>query len=147
MQVRRATLNDLNDLVHFTLEEARESEGIHQLSATLEKGIRMALENESLALYWLLVDEHNIPQGSASAVREWSDWNAGYYWWIQSMYIAPAARGQGHMRLLINAIREEMAWQNGLELRLYVHTNNHAAKKAYLKAGFSQSTYEIMIFK
>lgn len=41
----------------------------------------------------------------------------------------PAARGKGHMHLLLNAIRKEMARQNGLELRLYVHTNNQAAKK------------------
>lgn len=63
------------------------------------------------------------------------------------MYPEPAARGKGHMHLLLNTIRKEMARQNGLELRLYVHANNQAAKKTYLKAGFTAFSYEIIIFK
>jgi GNAT superfamily N-acetyltransferase len=100
---------------------------------TLRDGIKAALEDRSIAMYWVLVNQNNEPVGSASALKEWSDWSAGYYWWIQSMYIKPEYRGKGYMDLLLDAIRSEMKEQNGLELRLYVHENNQAAIRAYGK--------------
>lgn len=30
--------------------------------------------------------------------REWSDWRDGVFWWIQSVYIVPEARGGGVYR-------------------------------------------------
>ena len=98
-------------------------------------------------MYWILLDEKNKNVGSVSALKEWSDWNAGYYWWIQSMFISPQYRGKGLMALLIEAVIDEMALQNGLELRLYVHKNNQPAINAYRKSGFSNSSYQIMTFQ
>ena len=147
MKVRRAELNDLDKLVEFTAAEAREAEGDTKDLKTLADGIKAALEDRSIAMYWVLVNEDNQPVGIASALKEWSDWNAGYYWWIQSMYIKPDYRGKGHMNLLLDAIRLEMKEQAGLELRLYVNENNQAAIRAYKKANFAFSKYRIMIKK
>ena len=145
MYVRKAILNDLPYLVDFTAEEAREAEGSIKVPETLKKGIMAALKDPTIATYWVLVDETNTPVGSVSAVREWSDWNAGYYWWIQSMFLSKSQRGNGRMSLLLDAVKNEMHSQNGLELRLYVHKNNQTAIKAYSKAKFSNSDYEIMV--
>ena len=93
----------------------------------------------------LLVDDDDVAHGCTSVVREWSDWNAGFYWWIQSMYIVPERRGQGLMTGLLNAVQMEMESQKGLELRLYVHRKNDKAVRAYKKAGFEKSPYEIMV--
>lgn len=147
MKVRRAELNDLDQLVEYTAAEAREAERYAKETKTLKIGIKTALEGASIAMYWVLMNQHNEPVGSASALKEWSDWNAGYYWWIQSMYIKPDYRGKGHMVLLLDAIRSEMKEQDGLELRLYVHEDNQAAIRAYRKAHFSFSKYRIMIQK
>jgi ribosomal protein S18 acetylase RimI-like enzyme len=92
-----------------------------------------------------LVDESDNPVGSVSALKEWSDWNAGYYWWIQSMYLTPNQRGKGRMSMLLDAVKSEMANQNGLELRLYVHKDNRSAIKAYEKSNFTHSDYKIMV--
>ena len=145
MRVRRAELNDLDKLIEFTTAEAREAEGDEKDIETLRNGIKTALEEHSIAMYWVLINQHNETVGSASALKEWSDWNAGYYWWIQCMYIKPDYRGKGHMDLLLDAIRLEMKEQAGLELRLYVHENNHAAIRAYKKSNFTFSKYRIMI--
>ena len=145
MKVRRAELNDLDKLVEFTAAEAREAEGDTKYMKTLADGIKAALEDGSIAMYWVLVNEDNQPVGSASALKEWSDWNAGYYWWIQSMYIRPDYRGKGYMALLLNSIKSEMKGQAGLELRLYVHEDNQVAIKAYKKSNFTFSRYRIMI--
>ena len=93
----------------------------------------------------MLVDDRDTPVGSASVYKEWSDWNAGFYWWIQSMYLEGGYRKRGLVPVLIDEILKEMKQQHGLELRLYVHENNVAAKKAYAKVGFNRSEYEIMI--
>ena len=109
-QVRKATTDDLNFLIRFTAEEAKEAEGLESIPGTLKKGIKAALEDNSKAIYWVIVDESDEPFGNVSALKEWSDWNAGYYWWIQSMYISPAFRGKGFIHLMIDGV--EM--KNGL---------------------------------
>ena len=147
MLIRKAELKDLPSLVEFTAEEAREAEGSIKIPNTLEKGIMKALKDSSIAQYWVLVDESDRPVGSVSALKEWSDWNAGYYWWIQSMYLAPSQRGQGRMSLLLQVVKAEMENQKGLELRLYVHEENQAAIKAYERANFSHSEYKIMVLR
>jgi len=147
MDVRTALLEDLPQLVEFVTEEAREAEGGFKVFEHVEEGIRKALEDDSLAMYWLLLDDSGEAIGSISALTEWSDWNAGFYWWIQSIYIVPAQRGKGHLALLLNAVQREMHNQGGLELRLYVHEDNRRAIKAYQKAAFARSPYQIMVLK
>ena len=144
MQVRIASANDLDTIIDFIAEEAREAEGRTLDRDTLARGIGAALDDESIAKYWLLVDETDTAAGCASVVREWSDWRACFYWWIQSMYIAPAHRGQGHLDTLIDAITEAARQDGCPELRLYVHSDNAAATRAYEKAGFAGSEYRIM---
>jgi RimJ/RimL family protein N-acetyltransferase len=145
LKIRKAEPDDLPYLVDFTAEEAREAEGSEKIPQTLARGIKAALKDPQIAMYWVVVDENDCPMGSVSSVREWSDWHAGFYWWIQSMYLKPGYRGKGLMTPLIDAVVSEMEKQGGLELRLYVHENNIAAKKAYQKVGFNRSKYEIMI--
>jgi GNAT superfamily N-acetyltransferase len=142
--VRRAKFADLDSLISFAAEEARESEGIEKTPATLRTGILSALENEELALYWVLADGADRPVGVISAIREWSDWNAGFYWWVQSLYIAPDYRGRGYLAALFDAVREEARRQGGLDLRLYVYVENERARAAYRKNGFAEMKYRIM---
>jgi len=143
--ILKAKLDDLPKLVGFTAAEAQEAEGATKDLTKLEIGIKTALEDPTIAQYWVLVDENDQTCGSVSAVREWSDWHAGYYWWVQSMYIVPEKRGQGLMTRMHDAVVEEMERQEGLELRLYVHQDNRRAIRAYEKAGFKPSPYEIMV--
>ena len=144
MEIRRATLNDLEYLIDFACEEAREAEGITKDKSILKNGIRPALEDPGIAMYWVLVDEGETPVGNISSLKEWSNWNAGYYWWIQSMYIKPDHRGKGWLKEMIATVKTEMLSQKGLELKLQVHKENAAAKKAYYKVGFIDTNYDIM---
>jgi GNAT superfamily N-acetyltransferase len=142
--IRRANLADLGQLVEFTLSEAKEAEGIGKNREKARKGIRPALEDESVAVYWVVQDSRDELIGNVSVVKEWSNWNAGYYWWIQSMYIRPEHRGRGLMKELIQTVRTAARQGKALDLRLYVHKNNKRAIKAYLKSGFVDSDYRIM---
>ena len=111
----------------------------------LTEGIRAGLADPNKARYWLLVDgESGDPIGSVSIVREWSDWHAGYYWWIQSMFLLTEHRGEGLMGLLLEAVRTAAREESALEMRLYVHGANRRATRAYCKAGFAPSEYLLM---
>ncbi|MGA9572575.1 MAG: hypothetical protein WBS20_01370 [Lysobacterales bacterium] len=68
MKIRRAGVDDLHTLIEFTSAEAREAEGAIMAPDNLEKGIRKALEDESIAMYWLLVDTSDKPVGHISAL-------------------------------------------------------------------------------
>ena len=142
--VRRADLGDLGQLVEFTISEAREAEGVSKEPEKAREGIRAALEDESFALYWVVQSEDNEILGNVSVIKEWSNWSAGYFWWIQSMFIKPEYRGRGLLEMLIQTVRESARQSNALELRLYVHKDNARAIKAYKKTGFVDSDYRIM---
>jgi GNAT superfamily N-acetyltransferase len=142
--VRIANIDDLDTLVSFTLAEAKEAEGIKKSSVIVRKGIKAALENPTIARYWVLENHERETIGSVSVVKEWSDWHAGYYWWIQSMFIRPEYRGQKLMRLLLDKVREAARKEEAIDIRLYVHKDNIRAIKAYSREGFSVSPYQIM---
>ena len=140
--VRPATVSDLDKLVQFTIAEAVDAEG-SEIGANVREGVLTALEDNSFATYWVLECAGEVI-GNVSVVKEWSDLNAGYYWWIQSMYIEPGHRGKGLIKLLIGAVQEQAGKARALELRLYVHKDNSAAIRAYRKNGFGSSDYQIM---
>ncbi len=142
--IRRATSADIESLVSFALAEAKEAEGATKDLNRVRQGIGTALKDDAIAMYWVLEKSDSGLIGSVSIVREWSDWNSGYYWWIQNMYILPEFRGKGLMERLIQTLKDASRQEGALELRLYVHKNNAQAVIAYQKVGFFDSDYRIM---
>lgn len=142
--IRRAASADLGSLVSFAVAEAKEAEGVKKDSERVRQGITTALNDDSIAMYWVLEKNNTGVIGSVSIVKEWSDWNSGYYWWIQNMYILPEFRGKGFMERLIQVLKDAARNEHALELRLYVHKNNAQAISAYQKVGFFDSDYRIM---
>ena len=146
-KVRNAKMDDLGPLVKFITAEAGEAEGISKSPDTIRSGIKSGLENSDIARYWVLESADGDLIGSVSVVKEWSDWNCAFYWWIQSMYIRPNHRGQGLMEALLQTVKHSARKENALELRLYVHAGNKRAIRAYQKAGFSDSDYKMMMLQ
>ena len=121
-------------ICHFWLEEVREAKGLAKTPKPLEQGICAALLDEWIAQHWVLIetddkedsnadDDHNkmhknAPVASILALQEWSDWNAGHHWWIQSMFILALCRGFGCMDLPLGAVKAARQEQGGLELCL-----------------------------
>ena len=144
LDIRRAKSADLESLVSFAVAEAKEAEGVKKDSERVRQGVTTALNDDSIARYWVLEKNNTGVIGSVSIVKEWSDWNSGYYWWIQNMYILPEFRGKGLMERLIQALKDTARNEDAIELRLYVHKNNAQAISAYQKVGFFDSDYRIM---
>ena len=146
-KVRNAKLDDLDNLVEFVIAEANEAEGIIKSSEIVLNGIKVGLENPDIARYWSIEDENGIPVGNVSVVKEWSDWNCAFYWWIQSMFLLPNYRGIGLIKVLLKEVKLAAENENAIELRLYVHKDNDRAINAYKKVGFCNSDYNMMIWK
>ena len=141
--VRKASMGDLETLAEFAVTEAREAEGWELSRRDATEGARAGLEDSEVARYWIAEDGEGEPVGAVSVVREWSNWQAGHYWWIQSLYVAPVHRGRGVTTLLMREVQEAARRENALDIRLYVHSNNIRALRAYQKLGFELSDYKI----
>lgn len=143
--VREAGPVDLEQLIAFALAEAVDAEQALFPAASVYRGVEAGLENPALARYWVVETLDGAVVGSISIVREWSNWRAGDYWWVQSLYILPEYRGKGLLKMLLERVRREATAAGALELRLYAHEENIRALKAYRREGFVDAPYRIMI--
>jgi ribosomal protein S18 acetylase RimI-like enzyme len=144
MRVRDATLNDVGVLVEFLREEAREAQGLAIDVATATRAVTAVFDDRSLARYWMLDDADGVAIGAIAVTREWSDWNAASYWWIQFVYVVERVRGQRLVGHLIDHVRGLAHAAGAPDLRLYVHPDNQRAVRAYERLGFARLPYHIM---
>jgi ribosomal protein S18 acetylase RimI-like enzyme len=61
------------------------------------------------------------------------------------MFILPAYRGMRLMETILKEVQSAAKNESAIELRLYVHKENTRAIRAYQKAGFRGSDYNMMI--
>lgn len=139
-----ATLDDLETLVRFNRAIARETEGLELDEATVRSGLHAMLTDPARGVYLVVRDEHGVPAGQISITTEWSDWRNGWFWWIQSVYVRPDARGRG----LYGALHREVeararARGDVVGLRLYVAHDNRVAQSVYDAMGMAPAHYRM----
>jgi ribosomal protein S18 acetylase RimI-like enzyme len=143
LRVRAATSDDIAMLSTFVIDEAREAEGRTLDREAATKAVTAAIHDPLLARYWLAIDDHR-PVGAVAVTREWSDWNAASYWYIQFVFVVPELRGRGVLGLLVEHVVAAAREAGAPELRLYVHPDNARAVRAYERLGFAALPYLMM---
>lgn len=140
LNVRSATPADADVIAEFNCRLATESEGRQLDSARVRAGVAALLSVPSRGQYFLAIDPAGVIAGQLLVTYEWSDWRNGEFWWIQSVYVRPEARGQGVYRTLHRHV-ETVARERGnvCGLRLYVEQNNHRAQRVYSHAGLRET--------
>ncbi len=122
---------------------ARETEDLHLEPGQVANGVRALLQDPAKGLYYVaLIGE--VVAGQVMITYEWSDWRDGNLWWLQSVYVAPEFRKQGIFRALFEHVRRLAERSTGVcGLRLYMHAENHRARKSYERLGMKQTRYEV----
>jgi len=141
MIIRTATPQDVNSLVEFNQAMALETEAKQLDGDILRSGVEAVFGDEKKGFYVVAENGEHIV-GGLMVTYEWSDWRNAWFWWIQSVYILPEARGQSIYTRLYDFVRSKAAEAGDVcGFRLYVETENTNAQKVYEKVGMTASHY------
>lgn len=138
--IRDATIDDLPNLLAWNAAMAWETEHKQLDPALLERGMRGVFEQPRRGFY-LIAEDDGVALGSLMVTYEWSDWRCGDFWWIQSVYVAPAARRGGVFRALYDEVARRARQAAAVGLRLYVETENQRAQATYEGLGMQRCHY------
>lgn len=139
--IRKAELRDAAAIAGFNSAMALETEGKALLPERVNPGVLRLLNDPSLGFYVVAEQAGNVV-GSLMVTNEWSDWRNGLFWWIQSVYIVPAARRQGVYRALYDFVRDMARADPGIcGFRLYVEKDNTTAQRTYSSLGMEPTDY------
>jgi GNAT superfamily N-acetyltransferase len=143
LRIHPATLDDLEIIAANNVALAREAEGRQLDPSTVRAGVQRLLTDPARGVYYL-AERDGKTVGQLLITREWSDWRNGWFWWIQSVYVAPDARRQGVFRALHTYVAAEARRQPDVcGLRLYVDRHNTRAQRVYEGLGMRPSGYQI----
>lgn len=140
MRIRSTTAEDAPIFARWNAAMAWETEGKRLDPAVLERGIRGVFEKPQRGFY-LLAEREGAPVGGLLVTYEWSDWRNGDFWWIQSVYVEPAARRTGVFRALYDEVLRRARTAGAVGVRLYVEKENTTAQAAYATLGMRESDY------
>lgn len=138
--VRPATLADMPDLCAWNAAMAWETERKTLEPARLQRGVAGVLAQPARGFY-LVAESAGMAVGSLLVTYEWSDWRCGDFWWIQSVYVLPAARRGGVFRALYAAAEQRAREAGAVGLRLYVDLDNATAQATYEGLGMQRCHY------
>ena len=141
--IRDARASDAQTLVEFATAMARETEELDLDRATLSAGVAALLADPAKGRVFLLEEDGRMA-ATLMLTTEWSDWRNGWFWWIQSVYVAPEHRRRGHYRRLHEHVRALAAAEPSVYgLRLYVERENRGAQATYRALGMQETAYRL----
>ena len=108
---------------------------------TIRRGVAEGVADPMRARYFI-AERDGVAAGTLMLTTEWSDWRAGWWWWIQSVYVDPDFRRRGVYRALyahVLALAEADPEVRGL--RLYVEQENTNARRTYEYLGMQNPGY------
>ena len=138
--IRAAVPADLPELQAWNAAMAWETERKRLDPVRLERGIAGVFAQPQRGFY-LIAERAGTAVGSLLVTYEWSDWRCGDFWWIQSVYVTPAARRGGVFRALHAAVAQRARAAAAVGLRLYVETENQRAQATYAELGMQRCHY------
>lgn len=142
--VRRATPDDAAVIAANNIAMARETEDKELDTDRIRRGVEAALTQRELAADYWVVERDGCVVAQTMITREWSDWRNGWFWWIQSVYVAPEARRTGLFRKIYDTVVTAAHDQGDvIGIRLYVERDNAGARKVYETLGMHCTAYDL----
>ena len=141
IHVRAAVAADLDFLVDCNAAMALETEQRTLDRVLLTRGVA-ALFAQPQRGFYLVAERAGARVGCVLVTHEWSDWRNGDWWWLQSVYVVPAARRGGVFRALHGEVARRARLDPGVVgLRLYVERDHRAAQATYAALGLRDAGY------
>jgi GNAT superfamily N-acetyltransferase len=138
--IRAATRADIHAIAQWNVAMAWETERKSIDPALLERGVT-AVFDEPRRGFYLVAERAGEPVGCLLVTYEWSDWRAGDFWWIQSVYVVESARREGVFRQLYDDAQQRAKQAGAVGMRLYVETENERAQRTYAGLGMERCHY------
>jgi len=143
INIRQANPADASVIAEFNLLLAKETEGLQLDPACVNTGVATLLADTAKGIYYV-AEVNGVIAGQLMITYEWSDWRNGNIWWIQSVYVRHDFRRMGVFGMLFKHLCELARSQREVcSLRLYMHSENHTARRSYEKLGMSKTQYEV----
>ncbi len=143
-RIRIADEEDSEKIAAFNQAMAVETEGKRLEDKTIRSGVEEVFGSKDKGFYVVAENKSNEVIGCLMITFEWSDWRNGWFWWIQSVYILPEARGQKIYSGLYDFVKRLA--QKRIDVwgfRLYVEKENEHAQRVYEKVGMGATNYLI----
>ncbi len=141
ISIRVATEADVETVVANNAAMALETEGRELDRETLRSGVHRVLSDPTRGVYYLAEVDGRVV-GQLLITREWSDWRDAWFWWIQSVFVAPEARRTGVYRVLHgHVVAEARRAGDVCGIRLYAEQENTRAQQVYERMGMQRSAY------
>ena len=139
-EITIGTVADIKEIVRFQLAMAMESEGTTLDIERVVAGVTAVMNDPNKGFY-LVAKIAKDTAGSLMITKEWSDWNNQWYWWVQSVYVAPEFRNKGVFKRLYTKVKELAATDGISQIRLYVDKSNILAQSVYNRTGMEECHY------
>ena len=141
--VRLAKRNDVDVIADFNISMAMETEDKELDRDVVRKGVRGLFDRGDYGFY-VVAEIDEVVVGSLMITYEWSDWRAGLFWWIQSVYVRPEYRQKGVFREMYGFLKKTAERERGVcGFRLYVEKSNTAAQSTYERLGLGEIYYRV----
>ncbi|MCE7963707.1 MAG: GNAT family N-acetyltransferase [Acidobacteria bacterium ACB1] len=141
MNIRFAKVEDADAIAGFQVAMALETED-RVLDAEVVAGAVRDVFADGMKGFYVVAEDAGEVVGSLMISYEWSDWRRGWWWWIQSVYIKPKARGRHIYSLMYEFVKQKAQDAGNVKgIRLYVETENEHAQRLYEKLGMRRSSY------
>jgi RimJ/RimL family protein N-acetyltransferase len=141
--IRAARPADAELIAGYQVALALETEDRALDARAVRAGVRGVFEDPARGRY-LIAELDGRAVGSLLLTTEWSDWRAGTFWWIQSVFLEPSARGRGVFGALYRRVDDEARATPGVAgLRLYVEAENGHAQRVYASLGMERTGYRL----
>ena len=141
---REGTFSDIETIVKFQKEMALETENKTLLESSIKLGVTEVMRDKQKGTYLIGEYEGDVI-GSLLLTYEWSDWRNAWFWWIQSVYVAPGHRAEGIFSSMYESVKSSAkADSRSCGIRLYVEKENDTAYNTYIGLGMQETEYRLM---
>ncbi|OJJ14448.1 GNAT family N-acetyltransferase [marine bacterium AO1-C] len=139
--IRFASPLDMDALIQLCAEHAAYEKADYDPYGKKE-ALSMRLFSPPPPLYCLVVEQHEEIIGYATYMKQFSTWDAGYYLYLDCLYLNEKSRGQGLGEQLMQRIKEEAQKLGLSEIQWQTPDFNEGAIRFYHRLGATSKNKE-----